>query len=225
MRTTGNKRKRSRPSTKNSTDAVASAIAQQLAKIRGTESCADAPTPGTKQGNVIDTKPQAATARARKQTPIRIRVRHRRLDGYFRRRDRPRKRSNAEERQEEKAQEDEETLLTIRAPQLVEYRDVKLGRGDELVSLGQRILVDYEARLVSTGACFDRSRGAPLRFVVGHEEVVEGFEDGVIGMRLGGERTIIVPPALAYGEEGLPAKGVPPLSALEFKITLVGFEA
>ena len=117
-------------------------------------------------------------------------------------------------------------MLTIQAaPKLVDFRDVKVGRGDAFVRLGQRILVDYEARLVATGACFDRSRGAPLRFVVGHEEVVEGFEDGVIGMRLGGERTVVVPPALAYGEQGLPAKGVPPLAALEFKITLVGFEA
>jgi FKBP-type peptidyl-prolyl cis-trans isomerase len=127
---------------------------------------------------------------------------------------------------EEQQQQQQEEGWVIRAkPALVQYKDIQVGKGDTIATLGRRILVDYEGYLASTGACFDRSRGAPLRFVIGHEDVVEGFEDGVLGMRLGGQRMIVVPPEMGYGNKDLSQRGIPPHSTLKFKITLVGFEA
>ena len=57
---------------------------------------------------------------------------------------------------------------------------------------------------------------------VGADAVVEGFEDGVLGMKLGGERTIHVPPEFGYGGEGFKACKIPPNAELEFEVRLVG---
>ena len=113
---------------------------------------------------------------------------------------------------------------TVR-PVLVAYHDTKVGLGSEEVRRGSRIDVMYEGYLKATGRMFDSNWNGkpPLTFAVGNEEVVEGFEDGVLGMRQGGERTIIVPPDLGYGDEE--RKGIPAKSTLEFRVTVVGISA
>ena len=106
--------------------------------------------------------------------------------------------------------------------------DVKQGTGEEAVS-GKAVVVHYTGWLYDTskpdshGAKFDssRDRGVPFGFVLGAGRVIKGWDEGVAGMRIGGQRTLIIPPALGYGERG--AGGViPPNSTLIFDVELLG---
>ena len=113
-------------------------------------------------------------------------------------------------------------LLNI-APALVKYTERCLGQGDGCVMLRSNVVIEYTGRLAASRVVFDRSKhGAPLQFQVGADAVVEGFEDGVLGMKLGGERTIHVPPEFGYGAEGFKACKIPPNAELEFYVRLVG---
>jgi FKBP-type peptidyl-prolyl cis-trans isomerase len=101
--------------------------------------------------------------------------------------------------------------------------DLRCGTGDDAVG-GVTVLVHYEGRL-EDGTVFEstRSRGDPLRFVVGSGTVIEGFDDAVRGMAERGVRRIVVPPDLGYGESGLPPD-IPPNATLEFEIELLEVE-
>lgn len=113
-------------------------------------------------------------------------------------------------------------LLNI-APALVKYTERRLGQGDGCVMLRSNVVIEYTGRLAASRVVFDRSKdGAPLQFMVGADAVVEGFEDGVLGMKLGGERTIHVPAEFGYGAEGFKACKIPPNASLEFDVKLVG---
>ena len=110
-------------------------------------------------------------------------------------------------------------------PQLVQYTDRSKGDGEGCVKLRSNVVVQYSGFLASNGYCFDRSKaGAPLRFTIGSDAVVEGFEDGLLGMKLGGERIIHVPPEAGYGHEGLAARKIPPNATLRFEVRLLGLE-
>jgi len=112
-----------------------------------------------------------------------------------------------------------------RARDAVSTRDVVVGQGFEAVAEGSRVRVLYCGKLLPGGRVFDRNdtSGKALQFVVGDEEVIEGFEDGVLGMRVGGERVIEVPPSLAYGDSPPPGLDIPPGARLQFTVTLIGF--
>ena len=95
--------------------------------------------------------------------------------------------------------------------------DVQVGNGAE-VRRGQLIKVHYVG-LLSTGQRFAATDRVPFTFRVGDGAVIAGWEDGVIGMRVGGRRQLVVPPFLAYGRTG---KGtIPPNATLVFDLTLV----
>lgn len=81
--------------------------------------------------------------------------------------------------------------------------DITIGDGDE-VSLGDTVSVHYVGTL-SNGLEFDSSkkRDTPLEFTVGAGQVIPGWEQGLLGMRVGGERTLVIPPELAYGDRGI----------------------
>ena len=112
-------------------------------------------------------------------------------------------------------------LLNI-SPQLVKYTDTRLGQGESCAMLRSNVLVEYRGFLAS-GHCFDASkRGSPLQFTIGDDAVVEGFEDGVLGMKLSGERTIHVPPEFGYGRDGFAACKIPPNASLRFEVRLLG---
>lgn len=87
------------------------------------------------------------------------------------------------------------------------------------------VTVCYVGKLHASGSRFDHcsNPNKPFRFCVGAQEVVDGFDGAVRGMRVGGVRQVVVPPHLAYGDEGAPPK-IPPRAYLEFTITLVGVE-
>lgn len=99
--------------------------------------------------------------------------------------------------------------------------DVTVGDGQEAAS-GHRVEVHYVGVAWSTGQEFDASwdRGEPLRFRLGAGEVIVGWDQGVVGMRVGGRRRLTIPPALAYGSRG--AGGViGPDETLVFVVDLV----
>ena len=105
--------------------------------------------------------------------------------------------------------------------------DVKQGTGTEAAP-GKAVVVHYTGWLYDTskpdshGAKFDssRDRNVPFGFTLGAGRVIKGWDEGVAGMKVGGQRTLVIPPQLAYGERG--AGGViPPNSTLIFDVELV----
>jgi peptidylprolyl isomerase len=81
--------------------------------------------------------------------------------------------------------------------------DVRIGEGAE-AKKGAWVSVHYVGIAFSTGEEFDASwnRGQPLRFTLGKGQVIEGWDLGVTGMRVGGRRQLVIPPDLAYGDRG-----------------------
>ena len=106
------------------------------------------------------------------------------------------------------------------------YADVVVGTGASPTK-GQTIQAHYTGRLTN-GRVFDSSydRGSPLKFKVGMRQVIQGWDDGILGaegiegMKVGGKRVLIIPPELGYGARG--AGGVIPGNAtLQFDVELV----
>ena len=93
-------------------------------------------------------------------------------------------------------------------------------RGGDLkaVEKGDNVKVEYVGRF-SDGEVFDKSEGrGPLEFVAGADQMIQGFDEAVIGMRFGEEKTVVLPPEKAYGVEGShPMAG----KTLEFWIKVV----
>lgn len=117
----------------------------------------------------------------------------------------------------------EEVGVSTTTPEGLVIRDVKVGEGDEVTS-GKMVEVHYTG-VFADGAPFDSSRlrGKPFRFTLGAGEVIEGWDKGVLGMRVGGVRRLEIPPALAYGESGV-SGAIPPNATLLFEIELLSFD-
>jgi peptidylprolyl isomerase len=104
----------------------------------------------------------------------------------------------------------------------LELEDLVEGDGDEAIS-GQVVEVHYVGVSWSTGGQFDASwdRGETFQFGLGRGQVIQGWDQGVAGMRVGGRRRITIPPMLAYGKRG--AGGViGPDETLVFVVDLIG---
>lgn len=107
-------------------------------------------------------------------------------------------------------------------PTALQVRDDVVGDGEEAVA-GCTVLAHYVGVAFSTGEEFDASwnRGEPLEFQVGTGQVITGWDTGIVGMRVGGRRHLVIPPELAYGDRG--AGGViAPGETLIFVVDLVG---
>ncbi len=99
--------------------------------------------------------------------------------------------------------------------------DVFLGHGAP-VRQGEQVVVTYTGWLAN-GKIFDASRwhgGQPFIFVDGAGQVIKGWDQGVVGMRTGGIRQLVIPPSLAYGRGGSPP-AIPPDATLTFRIHLL----
>lgn len=99
----------------------------------------------------------------------------------------------------------------------VEMNDIQVGEGDE-AKPGCVVIVAYEGHLESLeGPVFDEA--SKFDFHLGAGEVIKGWDQGVAGMKIGGVRTLVVPPKLGYGKRGSPPD-IPPNATLYFKVTL-----
>jgi FKBP-type peptidyl-prolyl cis-trans isomerase len=98
--------------------------------------------------------------------------------------------------------------------------EIKIGTGAE-AQKGQTVSVHYTGWLAD-GTKFDSSldRGQPLSFVLGAGQMIPGFDEGVAGMKVGGQRRLIIPPNLAYGAQGRPPR-IPANAELTFDVELV----
>ncbi len=94
------------------------------------------------------------------------------------------------------------------------WQDLAVGTGDTLV-FGASATVDYTGWLVD-GTQFDTGTG--FVFTMGFNQVIRGWEDGMLGMLAGGSRKLVIPPELAYG--GLARPGIPPGSILVFDVAV-----
>jgi len=103
----------------------------------------------------------------------------------------------------------------------LKIEDTKVGAGAQVRS-GNTVTVNYIGRLTN-GAVFDTSVGKqPFSTVIGTGQVIKGWDEGIIGMKVGGIRRLIIPPSLAYGSQGAGAGAIPPNATLIFDIELLG---
>ena len=102
----------------------------------------------------------------------------------------------------------------------LKYLEVQAGTGQTAAQNQQAVSVHYTGYFTD-GTPFDSScnLGSPLKFVVGNASLITGFEQGIVGMRVGGVRRLVVPPGLAYGETG--RGNIPPNTTLVFDVELV----
>lgn len=108
-------------------------------------------------------------------------------------------------------------------PKTLEVKDDAVGVGAE-AQPGKKIKVHYTGTLMN-GTKFDssRDRGEPFEFTLGAGQVIKGWDEGVKGMKVGGRRTLRIPPDLGYGAAGSPPK-IPGGAGLVFDVELVAVE-
>lgn len=100
--------------------------------------------------------------------------------------------------------------------------DIRIGAG-EVVAIGDTVSVHYIGTL-QNGQEFDnsRKRGTPFEFTVGSGRVIAGWEEGIVGMQVGGQRILVVPASMAYGNETVGP--IPPNSTLVFIVELLAIK-
>jgi peptidylprolyl isomerase len=112
----------------------------------------------------------------------------------------------------------------IELPDGLKYQDDKVGSG-AVAAFGDKVTVHYTGWLDDNGKKgkkFDssRDRGQPFTFTLGAQQVIPGWDEGVKGMKVGGERTLVIPPGLGYGASGA-ADVIPPNATLIFDVELL----
>ena len=105
----------------------------------------------------------------------------------------------------------------ITTPSGLQYTDLKVG-GGESARRGSKVTVHYTGWLLD-GTKFDSSvdRGVPFEFLLGRGVVIAGWDEGVANMNIGGKRELVIPPNLAYGDNGAGAV-IPPGATLKFEV-------
>jgi peptidylprolyl isomerase len=104
----------------------------------------------------------------------------------------------------------------------LEVEDLVVGEGEEAVA-GRVVEVHYVGHSWSNGKQFDASwdRGDTFKFGLGKGQVIQGWDQGVAGMKVGGRRRITIPPNLGYGKRGAPPV-IAPDETLVFVVDLLG---
>lgn len=105
----------------------------------------------------------------------------------------------------------------------LEINEVAAGTGDEAAD-GKKVTVHYTGTL-QNGTKFDSSldRNSPFTFTLGAGQVIQGWDQGVKGMKVGGKRKLVIPPQLGYGEHGVGGV-IPPNATLIFDVELLKVE-
>jgi FKBP-type peptidyl-prolyl cis-trans isomerase FkpA len=114
------------------------------------------------------------------------------------------------------------------APKVLVKKDIAPGKGDRIVEFKTPVYVAYTGWLYDPcakdfkGAKFDSSEGrvTPFGFLVGVGKVIKGWDDGLLGMKEGGKRTLIIPPDMAYGAAAAGGGRIPPNSTLVFDVEI-----
>ena len=103
----------------------------------------------------------------------------------------------------------------------LKIEDLVVGTGAEAVA-GKLISVHYTGTLTD-GTKFDSSvdRGAPFEFTLGTGQVIQGWDQGFAGMKVGGKRRLTIPSSLGYGDAGTPGGPIPPKATLIFEVELL----
>lgn len=108
-------------------------------------------------------------------------------------------------------------------PATLQLQDVKVGTGSA-VKAGDTISIHYTGMLTN-GQKFDSSldSGKPFEVQIGVGKVIKGWDEGVIGMKVGGQRRLIIPPDLGYGAQGA-GNVIPPNATLVFDLELLSIK-
>jgi len=106
----------------------------------------------------------------------------------------------------------------------LKIEDIVAGTGDS-PSKGQTVVVHYTGWLTD-GKKFDSSvdRGQPFEFKIGAGQVIQGWDEGVLTMKIGGKRKLTIPPELAYGSRDVGNGLIPANSTLIFEVELLGLK-
>ena len=114
------------------------------------------------------------------------------------------------------------TVPSGAAPTRLVTKELIKGTGAEAKS-GEKVTVNYVGVLYKNGKEFDSSwkRSEPFAFELGKGQVIQGWDQGVAGMKVGGRRELIIPSELAYGKRGSPPT-IPPNAPLVFVVDLLG---
>lgn len=119
-----------------------------------------------------------------------------------------------------KEPEDKQDAAPAEEVTVLVKEDLKVGKG-KAAKTGDTVRVHYTGTLMD-GTKFDssRDRDEPFEFQLGKGRVIKGWDEGVVGMKVGGQRTLTIPSDMAYGKRGSPPK-IPPNAPLKFDIELV----
>jgi len=103
----------------------------------------------------------------------------------------------------------------------VQIKVLQEGEGEEAQN-GDIVTLNYTGTLTD-GTKFDSSfdYNQPFTFTLGEEQVIAGWETGILGMKVGEKRQLIIPSSLAYGEQGTPGGPIPPNATLIFEVELL----
>jgi FKBP-type peptidyl-prolyl cis-trans isomerase len=112
-----------------------------------------------------------------------------------------------------------ENFTPVASVEKLEINDLKPGSGAE-VKAGDTVTVDYTGAVAATGTVFQSSldTGEPVSF--GLDQVITGWKDGLVGMKEGGTRRLLIPAEQAYGANPPSGSGIPANAALVFDVTL-----
>jgi peptidylprolyl isomerase len=116
-------------------------------------------------------------------------------------------------------------FLTFPATPAAPELDVQVlspGQGEN-VQAGDEIEVNYLGQIWN-GRVFDNSydRGAPISFRIGVGQVIQGWDDGLVGASVGSRMLLSIPPHLGYGDRGMPAAGIRGMDTLVFVVDILG---
>jgi peptidylprolyl isomerase len=119
------------------------------------------------------------------------------------------------------SQKPEVTKPTCDPPSKLVVKDIVKGKGPA-AKAGDTVSMQYVGVNYSNGQQFDASwdRGQPFQFQLGAGMVIPGWDKGIVGMKQGGRRELIIPPKLGYGPAGTPDGSIPPNETLVFVVDL-----